>query len=146
MIVGAHAIIYSQDASADRAFLRDLLRSPTVDAGDGWLILGLPPSEVAVHPAEENGRHELYLMCDDVDGLVRALERKGVACSPVTEEGWGRLTLVGLPGGGKLGIYEPRHPRPVAAVGRRPGRKVARDGRKGRPGPRAGAASRRKRG
>ena len=144
MIVGAHAIIYSRDASADRAFLRDLLRSPTVDAGGGWLIFGLPPSEVAVHPAEENGRHELYLMCDDVDGLVRALQGKGVACSPVTEEEWGRLTLVGLPGGGKLGIYEPRHPRPVAGGG--PARKVARARRKGRPGPRGGAASRRKRG
>ena len=128
MLVGAHAIIYSKDAEADRAFFRDLLRLPGTDAGEGWLIFGLPPAELAVHPAGRNGRHELYLMVDRVDALVRSLGRKGVRCSPVREAGWGRLTQVTLPGGGRLGFYEPRHRRPPrrrrtrARAGRRPSR------------------------
>ncbi len=119
MIDGAHAIIYSTDAEADRAFLRDVLGLPSADAGGGWLIFGLPPSEVAVHPSDENDRHELYFLCDDVDGLVRTLGRKGIPCSPVHEERWGRITQVSLPGGGRIGIYEPKHPRaPHARSGR----------------------------
>ncbi|HVO19511.1 MAG TPA: hypothetical protein VMU15_09665 [Anaeromyxobacter sp.] len=115
LLVGAHAIVYSRDAEADRAFFRDVLRLPGTDAGEGWMIFGLPPAELAVHPAERNGRHEIYLMVDDVDALVRSLRRKGVRCSPVREAGWGRLTRVTLPGGGILGVYEPQHrraPRP----------------------------------
>jgi hypothetical protein len=112
MITGAHAIVYSTDAAADRAFLRDVLRFPSIDAGGGWLIFALPPAEVAVHPGDEDGHHELYLMCDDVDELVRSLGEKGIACSPVHEERWGLLVQVTLPGGGRLGIYEPRHPSP----------------------------------
>ena len=113
MIIGAHSIIYSTNAEADRAFLRDVLGFPSVDVGEGWLIFGLPPSEVAVHPSEENEVHEFYLMCDDVEALVADMEKRGVACGPIQNQGWGMLTQVTLPGGGKLGIYQPRHARPV---------------------------------
>src|SRR5882672_6712313 len=109
MIVGAHSIIYSVDAVADRAFLRDVLKLTHVDVGDGWLIFGLPPSEVAVHPSDTNDVHELYLMCDDAEALVAEMRALGVACAPVLDAGWGLLTQVTLPGGGKLGIYQPRH-------------------------------------
>jgi len=110
MVFGAHVILYSRDPEADRAFLRDVLGFTAVDAGHGWLIFALPPSEVAVHPAETNGRHELYLMCDDVRAEILALEEKGVRCSEVHEERWGLLTMIQLPGGGELGLYQPRHP------------------------------------
>lgn len=113
MIHGAHVILYSTDADADRAFLRDVLDLPHVDAGQGWLIFGLPPSEVAVHPAEEGGTHELYFMCEDVDAFVARMKEKGVACTPVQDQGWGRLTAITLPGGGEVGVYEPRHERPA---------------------------------
>ena len=112
MITGAHAIISSTDADADRAFLRDVLGFPSVDAGDGWLIFALPPAEVAVHPADENDRHELYLMTDDVEALVASLEGEGIAASPIADRGWGLLTQVTLPGGGTLGVYQPRHASP----------------------------------
>lgn len=112
MIIGAHAIIYSKDAEADRAFLRDVLMLPSIDAGHGWLIFGLPPSEVAVHPSDANDQHELYVLCDDVQELVGALKARKVECSPVHEEAWGSLTRVSLPGGGTLGVYQPKHPRP----------------------------------
>jgi catechol 2,3-dioxygenase-like lactoylglutathione lyase family enzyme len=112
MISGAHMIIYSTDAEADRAFFRDVLNFPAVDAGGGWLIFALPPAEVAVHPAVEDDEHELYLMCDDVDATIRDLKEQKVECAPVTDEGWGLLTHISLPGGGKLGLYQPRHPVP----------------------------------
>jgi hypothetical protein len=112
MISGAHSILYSTDADADRAFLRDVLKLPSVDAGGGWLIFGLPPAEVAVHPGGTNDVHELYLMCDDVRELVAEMKQRKVACTAIKDEGWGLLTHVTLPGGGKLGIYQPRHPRP----------------------------------
>jgi hypothetical protein len=114
-ITGAHAIIYSKDAEADRAFLRDVLKFPHVDVGHGWLIFGLPPAEVAVHPGEENDRHEFYLMCDGVEAFVAEMQGRGVECTPVQNMGWGTLTQVTLPGGGKLGVYQPRHARPPAA-------------------------------
>jgi hypothetical protein len=110
MIIGAHAIVYSTNPEADRAFLRDVLRFPHVDVGGGWLIFGLPPAEVAVHPAEESGRHELYLMCDDVAAFVSEMAARDVACGPVSEQRWGLLTEIVLPGGGSLGVYQPRHP------------------------------------
>ena len=110
MITGAHVIVYSRDADADRAFFRDVLEYPHVDAGGGWLIFMLPPAEVAVHPVEGAASHELYLMCDDVNATVEQLAAKGVTCSPVSDQGWGLLTSIGLPGGGELGLYEPRHP------------------------------------
>lgn len=112
MINGAHAVIYSTDPGADRAFLRDVLKLPNVDVGDGWLIFGLPPSEVAFHPSEKNDVHELYLMCENVDAVVTQLKEHGIACDEVQDQGWGRVTALTLPGGGKLGVYEPRHERP----------------------------------
>jgi len=119
MISGAHAIIYSKDAEADRRFLREVLKLGHVDAGHGWLIFALPPTEVAVHPAEDNDRHELYLICDDIEDAARAFQQQGIACSPRHEERWGVLMQLTLPGGGNLGIYEPRHPRPKPAAPRR---------------------------
>jgi hypothetical protein len=112
MIIGAHSIIYSKNSDADRAFLRDVLRLPNVDVGDGWLIFGLPPAEVAVHPSAENGVHEFYLMCDDVEAFIVAMRARGIACEPAQDQGWGVLTQLTLPGGGKLGVYQPRHARP----------------------------------
>jgi hypothetical protein len=114
MIVGAHSIIYSKSADADRAFLRDVLKLPNVDVGDGWLIFGLPPAEVAVHPFSKNDLHEFYLMCDDVEAFIAEMKKRSIACSPVRDQGWGLLTQVTLPGGGSLGIYQPRHARPEA--------------------------------
>ena len=113
MIIGAHAIVYSKDPDADRAFLRDVIGFRGVDVGGGWTIFGLPPAEVAVHPSEENGVHELYLMCDDINALIADMKSKNVACSAVTQERWGSLTHVTLPGGGKLGVYQPRHASPI---------------------------------
>lgn len=112
MIVGAHSIIYSKDAEADRAFLRDIIGLPNVDVGGGWLIFGLPPSEVAFHPSEKNDIHEFYLMCDSIESFMAEMSAKQVACTKIHEEPWGRLTDITLPGGGKLGVYEPRHARP----------------------------------
>lgn len=112
MIVGAHSIIYSANPEADRAFLRDVLKLNGIDVGHGWLIFDLPPAELAVHPSEKNDIHEFYLMCDDVKALVAEMAERGVDCSPVQNQGWGLLTRVPLPGGGKLGIYQPRHARP----------------------------------
>ena len=114
MIIGAHSILYSKNADADRAFLRDVLGFTNVDAGHGWLIFGLPPSEVAVHPGEENDEHEFYLMCDDVEAFVADMKKRRIECGPVQNQGWGMLTQVTLPGGGKLGVYQPRHARPPA--------------------------------
>ncbi|MGH7004352.1 MAG: VOC family protein [Alphaproteobacteria bacterium] len=109
MITGAHAVIFSRDAEADRAFFRDVLGLPAVDGGDGYPIFALPPSEAAVHPADGNGKHELYLMCDDVKAEIARLGKKGITCGPVSDEGWGLLTSIRLPGGGDLGLYQPRH-------------------------------------
>lgn len=125
MIIGAHSILYSMSPEADRAFLRNVLKFPHVDVGEGWLIFGLPPSEVAVHPAEENDVHEFYLMCDDVASFVGDMKKQGVACEAVQDRGWGLITQVRLPGGGKLGVYQPRHARPKAM-----GAKAARPARR----------------
>ena len=114
MIIGAHSIIMSRNPEADRAFLRDVLGLPHVDVGHGWLIFGLPPAEVAVHPHDRNDVHEFYLMCDDVAALIADMKSRGVACSAIEQQPWGQLTRVSLPGGGKLGIYQPRHERPKA--------------------------------
>src|SRR5437773_8079395 len=110
MFNGAHVIIYSKDAEADRAFFSDILGFPNVDVGHGWLIFGLPPSEVAVHPSDKNGRHELYLMCADIEAfVVGKLKAASVACGPIQDQCWGLLTHLALPGGGELGVYQPRH-------------------------------------
>jgi catechol 2,3-dioxygenase-like lactoylglutathione lyase family enzyme len=113
MFIGAHVIVYSKNAEADRDFFRDVLGFSFVDAGHGWLIFALPPAEAAVHPAEDNGRHELYLMCDDLKAEIAALKTKGVPCSAVQQERWGSLTRIKLPGGGEMGLYQPKHPSPV---------------------------------
>ncbi len=114
MINGAHVIVYSRDAEADRAFVRDVLGFDSVDAGGGWLIFALPPAELAAHPTEAEHRSELYLMCDDVYATVDELAAKGAAIArEVTDEGFGLMTAITLPGGGELGLYEPRHPSPL---------------------------------
>jgi hypothetical protein len=114
MIIGAHSIIYSTNPDADRAFLRDVLKLPNVDVGDGCLIFGLPPAEVAVHPSDKDSVHEFYLMCDDVAALVAEMRKSDIACGSVQNQGWGLLTHLTLPGGGRLGVYQPRHERPKA--------------------------------
>jgi hypothetical protein len=130
MIIGAHSIIYSKNPDADRAFLRDVLRLTHVDAGDGWLIFGLPPAEVAVHPTDKNDVHEFYLMCDDIEALIAVMKESGIACGPVHTLGWGTLTHLILPGGGKLGVYQPRHARPPVMRGQASAGKTAKPARK----------------
>jgi hypothetical protein len=110
MIFGAHVIVDSNDAQADRAFLRDVLGLSSVDAGHGWLIFALPPGEMAVHPAEKTAGHKLYFMCDNLKAEISALLEKGIHCSEVQEARWGSITYIRLPGGGDVGLYEPRHP------------------------------------
>jgi catechol 2,3-dioxygenase-like lactoylglutathione lyase family enzyme len=113
MIHGAHVILYSTDAEADRAFFRDVLEYPSVDAGHGWLIFALPPAELAVHPAESSS-HELYLMCDDLGAFLERMSGLGVPCGEPSTERWGTITQVTLPGGGSLGVYQPTHPSPTS--------------------------------
>jgi hypothetical protein len=112
MITGAHIEIFSTDAEKDRAFIRDVLQFPSVDAGDGWLIFGLPPAEVAIHPADENNLQEFYLMVDDIHALVERMKSLKIQCSEIQSQRWGLLTALKLPGGGDLKIYQPLHPRP----------------------------------
>jgi len=155
-ITGAHVIIYSANADADRAFLRDVLGFPHVDVGSGWLIFALPPSEVAVHPAEKSGVHTLYLMVDDVTKFVLRMADRGVICSAPQDQGWGVLTQVSLPGGAELGIYEARHVRPTwseprkvrkpkaaKSPKRRPARRVTAARKTSKPAPRARRRTRR---
>jgi catechol 2,3-dioxygenase-like lactoylglutathione lyase family enzyme len=116
MINGLHAIIFSPDAEKVRAFFRDALGLPSADAGGGWLIFALPPAELAVHPAEGNARHELYLMCDDIRATLAELAAKGApAVRDVSDRGWGLLSAIRLPDGSELPIYQPRHPTPAGA-------------------------------
>jgi hypothetical protein len=112
MINGAHVILYSKDAEADKAFIKNVLKLPFIDVHRGWLIFKLPPAEIAVHPSEENDMHELNLMTDDLDIEMSSLGKAGVTCDAVSQQGWGRSTRIRLPGGGTLGLYEPRHQRP----------------------------------
>jgi catechol 2,3-dioxygenase-like lactoylglutathione lyase family enzyme len=112
MINGAHVVVYSKDAEADRNFFSDVLGFSSVDAGHGWLIFSLPKAESAFHPAQTNDRHELYFMCDNIEAEIEALRAKGVECSTVAEERWGSITKIRLPGGGEIGLYQPKHPRP----------------------------------
>jgi catechol 2,3-dioxygenase-like lactoylglutathione lyase family enzyme len=115
MITGIHALLYSKDPDATRAFFRDVLGFASVDAGGGWLIFALPPAELGIHPAEEKEGPELYLMCDDVDRTVADLRSKGIELArAISDQGWGRLTAIRIPGGIELGLYEPRHPTALA--------------------------------
>jgi catechol 2,3-dioxygenase-like lactoylglutathione lyase family enzyme len=110
MISGAHVIVYSKDAEADRAFFRDVLGFKSVDAGHGWLIFALPPGEAAFHPSGENGVHELYFICDDLKAEMASFAKKGIECSEAQETRWGSITKIPLPGGGEVGLYQPKHP------------------------------------
>jgi len=113
MTSGIHLIIYSKNAEADKVFFRDVLKLPHVDVRDGWLIFGLPPAELAVHPSDEDDdKHEIYLMCDDINLFVKQMAEQKINCSKVQDRGWGQLVQLTLPGGGKLGVYQPRHARP----------------------------------
>jgi hypothetical protein len=112
MIIGAHTIIFSKNPEADRAFLRDILQLPNVDAGEGWLIFRSPPAEIGIHPHKRNNVHQLYLMCDDIVAFIEEMGQHKIACEKVVEAGWGLLTNITLPGGGKMGVYQPRHARP----------------------------------
>ncbi len=115
MIIGAHTIIFSKNPEADRAFLRDVLHLTSVDAGDGWLIFKSPPAEIAVHPHKRNNIHQLYLMCDDIHAFMAEMQQQEVPCSKIVEADWGLLTEINLPGGGKLGVYQPLHARPAGS-------------------------------
>jgi hypothetical protein len=136
MLTGAHAIIYSTNPEADRAFFRDVLKLPHVDAGEGWLIFAVPPAELAVHPADANDRHEFYLICDDLDAFIIGLQERGIVCGPIQNQDWGLLTRLTLPGGGTVGVYQPRHtrPKPVpASEGRGRSKKSTRTKRRSGP-------------
>lgn len=112
MISGTHLLIHSKNAEADKAFFRDILKLTSVDVGRGWLIFGLPPSELAVHPADTNNQHEIYLMCDDIEVFVQQMSKEKIACTKIQDQGYGLFVKLTLPGGGKLGVYEPKHARP----------------------------------
>ena len=116
MITGAHSIIYSTNAEKDREFFLTVLKLTNVDVGGGWLIFGLPPSEVAIHPSSKNDLHEFYLICYDIESFKQEMTKHNIVCSAISDQGWGLLTQLTLPGGGKLGVYEPRHPRPEPMI------------------------------
>jgi hypothetical protein len=131
MIIGAHIMLQSRDDAADQAFLTDVLKLASVDAGDNFLIFGLPPAEVAVHANDKNDVHQLFLMCDDIDAFVDDMKRRGISATPPANRGWGTMTEITLPGGGTLGVYQPHHKRPkvkaVAAKKKKaPARKAAK--------------------
>ena len=110
MIYGIHVIVYSKNADADRAFLRNVLRFQSVDAGHGWLIFALPPAEAAIHPSDESGTQEVYFMCDDLKAEIACLAENNVVCTEIQEARWGSITKMRLPGGGEVGLYQPKHP------------------------------------
>jgi len=112
MIIGTHSIIYTKDPEADRKFFKKLFKLPSVDTGDGWLIFGLPDSEVAFHPSSKNDKHEFYLLCDDINAFIQQMKKANVKCSKVQTQPWGHLTSITLPGGGKIGVYQALHKRP----------------------------------
>jgi predicted enzyme related to lactoylglutathione lyase len=117
MINAVHALIYAKDAEKARAFFRDILKFPSVDAGHGWLIFAMPPLEAAFHDAEKNDQHQLYLMCDDIAATLKDLKAKNVTVSDMTEQNWGKVAAFTLPGGGKIGMYEPKHASPLKRKG-----------------------------
>jgi hypothetical protein len=123
LITGAHSIIYSTNPEADRAFFRDILKLPHVDVGHGWLIFGVPPAEIAFHPSDKNNLHEFYFICDNIKAFVDAMSKHGIYYDAIQDQGWGALTHITLPGGGKLGVYQPRHARPESTVSTKAERK-----------------------
>lgn len=133
MLTGAHVVIYTKDAEADRAFFRDVLGFRSVDAGHGWLIFALPAAEAAFHPSDENNKHEMYFMCDNLDALMASLGKKGVRFGEIAEEQWGTRTRMLLPGGGEVGLYQPKHPvtfKRAAKKGKGSARKKAKRSRR----------------
>jgi len=118
MISGAHVVVHSKNAGADRSFFRDVLGFKSVDAGHDWLIFGLPPAEAAFHPSDENGVHELYFLCDDLSAEMASLSKKGVQFSELQEARWGSITKIQLPGGGKVGLNQPKHPTALGLSGK----------------------------
>lgn len=125
MIIGAHVMLHSRDEAADRAFLSDVLKFGAVDAGDGFMIYGVPPAEMAIHGSDRNDLHQLYLMCDDIEDFVADMAERAIAFTPPSFQGWGTMTEITLPGGGKLGVYEPHHKRPKHPAAK-PARKAAK--------------------
>src|SRR5271163_3493831 len=115
MIIGAHIMLQSRDDKADQTFLKDIMKFSSVDAGEGFLIYGLPPAELAVHGSDRNDVHEIFLMCDDIEAFAADMEKRGVDCTEPANRGWGTMAQITLPGGGKLGVYQPHHKRPKAA-------------------------------
>jgi catechol 2,3-dioxygenase-like lactoylglutathione lyase family enzyme len=113
MIQGAHIVIHTKDPEADRTFFRDVLKFPAVDAGHGWLIFAMPPLEAAFHDSSHNDQYEFFLMCDDIAATLKDLTSKDVMVSDVSDQRWGKLASLTLPGGGKIGVYEPSHPSPL---------------------------------
>lgn len=119
MIIGAHVMLHSRDEAADRAFLSEVLKFNSVDAGGGFMIYGIPPAEMAIHGSDRNDLHQLYLMCEDMDGFVAEMTERAIAFTPPSFQGWGTMTEITLPGGGKLGVYEPHHKRPKHPAAKR---------------------------
>ena len=146
MITGIHAMFYTKRADEMRAFLRDILELPWIDAGGGWPIFAAPPTDLAVHESDENSGHELYLICDDIHAVAKRLAQRGIQSSGIADRGWGLATELQLPSGDVIGIYEPRHPRPhKPRKTRRPkARSKAKKKSPARPRARAKATSRRK--
>jgi len=133
MLTGAHVVIYTKDAEVDRAFFRDVLGFRSVDAGHGWLIFALPAAEAAFHPSDENNKHEMYFMCDNLDALMASLGKKGVRFGEIAEEQWGTRTRMLLPGGGEVGLYQPKHPvtfKRAAKTGKGSARKKGKSSRR----------------
>jgi hypothetical protein len=126
MIIGAHVMLHSRDEAADRAFLSDVLKFGSVDAGDGFLIYGIPPAEIAIHGSDRNDLHQLYLMCQDIEDFVAEMAARAIAFTPPSFQGWGTATEITLPGGGKLGVYEPHHKRPKHPAAKRARKKAAK--------------------
>jgi catechol 2,3-dioxygenase-like lactoylglutathione lyase family enzyme len=146
MIIGAHVMLHSKDRDADIAFFRDILSLPNVDAGEGYMLFGIPSSEVAIHAEKDGDANKLYLMCDDVGAFIKEMEARGIPVKPVEDQGWGSLTEVTLPGGGALSVYQPHHPRPAAGGGGgggrgRGGKGKAAKGRKSAKGRKGRAAA-----
>jgi hypothetical protein len=125
MIIGAHVMIQSRDDAADKAFLTDVLRLSSVDAGEGFRIFGVPPAEVAVHESEHNDVHQLFFMCEDIGDFISEMKTRGIAFTAPSHRGWGTLTEITLPGGGRLGVYQPHHKRPKHPAARRAARKTS---------------------
>lgn len=124
MITGAHNILYSSDAEADRQFFKKVLKFPAVDAGDGWLIFGLPPAEMAIHPDTKSGLQEFYLICSNIESFIAEMKLQKIRCSKIEVQPWGKLIRITLPGGGKLGVYEAMHARPKGIASKKKVKKI----------------------